>query len=281
MLSSVGKTSLYVAAARAYETDHPQRLFSDPYARFLASDEGFVLFSELRAFSPGSANDPHPGISIRTRFFDDGLLIAVRELSLEQVILVGAGMDTRAFRLPWIDRIKLFEIDRPEIFDHKEAILQNLNAKERCVRQVVVTDLQENWVAALINSGFDRHKPTAFLFEGLMFYLKPTTVVRVLETLESVACVGSWLGMDFVDAELLNSPYAQPFLSKLRQLGCPWYFGVSNPKQFLVQYGWQPRITVLGESEANYGRWTYPVSSKISTDFNHYLVTAKRTMVQY
>ncbi|MCC5603180.1 SAM-dependent methyltransferase [Nostoc favosum] len=280
MLSSVGLTSLYVAAARAYETEYRQRLFVDTYARSFAGDTGFALFSDLRSFSPGlSANDPHPGISIRTRFFDDALLMAVHELSLKQVVLVASGMDARAFRLPWMDGVQLFEVDRQEIFQYKEPILLNLNARAKCIRKVVVTDLEQNWATALTDVGFDRHKPAAFLFEGLMFYLKPATVATVLETLQSLACPGSWLGMDFVEAELLNSPYAQPFLSKLRKLGCPWLFGVSNPEQFILQYGWQPRqpkIVVLGEAEANYGRWTFPVSSTTSSVFNHYLVSARR-----
>ena len=277
MLSSVGLTSLYVAAARAYETEHPQRLFVDPYARILAGEKGFNLFSELRGFSPGvSIDSPHPGISIRTRFFDEALFMAVHKLSIQQVVLVAVGMDARAFRLPWLNNIKLFEIDRQEVFEYKEPILLNLNATALCVRQIVITDLEQNWVNALVRSGFDLHKPAAFLFEGLMFYLEPATVTVVLEALRSTTCPGSWLGMDLVGTELLTSPYAKPFLSKLKQMECPWRFGVSNPEQFLLQYGWQPSVTVLGETKANYGRWPYPVSDPTSGAFNHYLLTARR-----
>jgi methyltransferase (TIGR00027 family) len=276
MLSSVGTTSLYVAAARAYETEYPQRLFVDPYARLLAGNKGFELFAVLRAFSPGLLDEPHPGISIRTRFFDDALLSAVSELSLQQVVLVAAGMDARAFRLPWMDGVELLEVDRQEIFDYKEPILMSLNAKALCKRQVVPIDLEQDWASALTDAGFDPHKPTAFLFEGLIFYLKPYTVAALLKALQTLAYPGSWLGMDLIEAALLSSPYAQPFLNKLKQLGCPWHFGVSNPEQFLRNYGWQPTIVVLGEPEANYDRWNYPVSSPISSVFNHYLITARR-----
>lgn len=276
MLSSVGTTSLYTAAARAYETNYAHRLFVDPYAQLLAGSRGFELFSILRVFSPGLPDEPHPGISIRTHFFDNALLSAIRQLSLRQVVLVGAGMDARAFRLPEMEGIDLFEVDQPEIFDYKEPILKSLNATAFCKRQILPIDVEQDWDYALIEAGFDPHKPTAFLFEGLMFYLKPATVASVLKTLQTLAHPGSWLGIDLVEAELLNSPYAQPFLNQLKQLGCPWQFGTSNPEQFLRNYGWQATIVILGEPEANYDRWPSPASSQTSRIFNYYLITAKR-----
>ena len=121
----VGLTARWVAANRALETEHASPLYRDPYARELAGEAGFdVLYSMRTAAGMGTFNGPDPYLTIRTRFFDDALLNAVRGSSIDQVVILAAGMDARAFRLEWPTQAsgssKSIETD---VFTHKEAVL--------------------------------------------------------------------------------------------------------------------------------------------------------------
>jgi methyltransferase (TIGR00027 family) len=278
MMSPVGLTSRWVAASRARETAAANRLFEDPYAHSLAGEEGFALLSATQKALPGPpADGPDPYISIRTRFFDDALLGTVNEAGLRQVVLLAAGMDSRAFRLAWPVGVTLFEIDREEVLDYKDAVLGRLGAKAHCSRRVVRADLERDWTGPLTEAGFDTERPTAFLVEGLLVFLETAAVGSLLSALEQLAPPGSWLGVDLIGPDLLSSPYLKPFLETLKQLGCPWRFGTAEPEQLLARHGWAATIVVPGEPEANYGRWPYPVAPRDLPGIpRSYLVTARR-----
>jgi methyltransferase (TIGR00027 family) len=237
-MSPVALTSRWVAANRARESEHPDRLFDDPYAAALAGEAGFTMLAEGRKVWPeGQPEGPDPYLSIRTRFFDDALLEVVNDRSVRQVVLLAAGMDARSFRLAWPSGVTVYEIDRDEVFDHKEAVLRRLNAVPACTRRVVRADLERDWIRPLVQAGFVEGQPAAFLAEGLTMYLDNGAVTDLLTALRRAACAGSWLGIDFVSAELLSSPYLKPLHEMLERLGCPWRFGTSEPEQLLARYG--------------------------------------------
>ncbi len=170
-MSGVGNTARWIAASRAKESELALPLFSDPYARELSGDAGFELQKSMRAAMGAPGDGPDLYLSIRTKFLDDALVHAVRARGLQQVVILAAGMDTRAFRIPWPSGVKVFEVDRDEIFDHKEAVLGRAGASPSCERHVVRADLARPWAAALPAAGFERSKPAAFLVEGLLMYL--------------------------------------------------------------------------------------------------------------
>jgi methyltransferase (TIGR00027 family) len=260
----------------------PTRCSSDPFARELAGDAGFALLSSLRTgFSPTSATVPKPYFSIRTKFLDDALLAAVRASSFTQVVILAAGLDTRAFRLAWPESLVLFEVDRDDVFNHKETVLERLGAQPRCQRRLVRTDFSQPWIDGILSAGFDPSRPAAILAEGFLPYLDESVVTRLFEAIGSLACEGSWLGMDIINAEMLVSPATTPYLKKLAEIGCPWVFGVNDPEPFLAQRGWKGTIVQPGEPEANYGRWPHAaVPRPYPTVPRTYLVTASRTGVE-
>jgi methyltransferase (TIGR00027 family) len=99
-------------------------------------------------------------VAIRTRFFDDALIGACAD-GIRQVVTLGAGLDARAFRLPWPDGTRVFELDVPDVFDFKERVLADQDAKARCECVVVRVDLRLDWPAALHALGFrDDERPT-------------------------------------------------------------------------------------------------------------------------
>ena len=163
----------------------------------------------------GNFSGPDPYLTIRTRLFDDALLDAVRTGSIDQVVILAAGMDARAFRLEWPAGVRLFEVDRNDVFTHKEAILARMQARPSCDRRVVEQDLSQSWVSALVHAGFDPRRKTAFLAEGLLHYLDEPAATSLFEVLRGTAAPGSWLGLDTMNPEVLASPFnnASPSLS--------------------------------------------------------------------
>jgi methyltransferase (TIGR00027 family) len=278
-MTAVGLTARWVAANRALENDHTSPLYRDPYARELAGEAGFeVLYSMRTAAGMGAFNGPDPFLTIRTRFFDDGLLNAVRESSIDQVVILAAGMDARAFRLEWPDGLRLFEVDRDDVFTHKEAVLSRMQAKPACDRRIVRQDLAKLWTSALLDAGFDPTRKAAFLAEGLLYYLDENAVTSMFDALVSVAAPGSWLGVDAMNPEILTSPFMATYLKRLTELGCPWKFGVADPDAFMASKGWRSNIVFPGEPEASYSRWIMPVVPRTVPGLPRtFLIRATRT----
>ncbi|HEY3045734.1 MAG TPA: SAM-dependent methyltransferase, partial [Vicinamibacterales bacterium] len=242
---------------------------------------GFAMMSVTRS-AMGMANNSGPELylSIRTRFLDDALLSAVSESSIRQTVILAAGMDTRAFRLKWPAGMTVYEIDRDDVFDRKEDVLGRLNARPACDRRIIRADLAKPWVQNLLDAaGFDPARPTAILAEGLLMYLDERAAIDLFTGLKTLACEGSWIGMDVVNPEMLTSVYTAAYMKKLAELACPWTFGVSDPEAFLAEHGWRGEWITPGEPPANYGRWPFPVAPRSMPGLPRtFLVTARRAM---
>jgi methyltransferase (TIGR00027 family) len=251
--------ALFAAANRALESELAEPLFRDPFARALAGKEGMALHATLRTTTwPPNAAGPDPEQSIFTRYFDDALLRAVRTRSIRQVVLLGAELDARAFRLDWPDGVVLFEVEREAIVDRKEAVLRELRAQPRCERRVVRSALRGSWRRALPAAGFAPDRPAAILLSGELACLESAAVTRLFRELEQIAGAGSWLGTLLVGIDTIDSVFMKPFLDKRAELGWPrWRFGVREPEAFLAEHGWDAICDVAGAPEVSYGRWRY------------------------
>jgi hypothetical protein len=140
-------------------------------------------------------------------------------------------MDTRAFRIPWPSDVKVFEVDRDEIFDHKEAVLGRAGASPSCDRHVVRADLARPWAAALARGRASKSKPAAFLVEGLLMYLEESEALALLHGGRRDRGAGSWIAADVVNPEVLTSPYMARYMTALREAGSPWKFGSEIPSR--------------------------------------------------
>jgi methyltransferase (TIGR00027 family) len=247
-----------VAANRALETTRPHPLYRDPLAHVLAGNEGWAVWEGLRRSSwPGYWHGPDPYLTISIRFFDDSLTEAVRKAAIDQVVIVGAGMDTRAFRIEWPSNLQFYEVDIAEMFEHKEPVLHRLAAQPTCQRHTIVTNASGSLKRALRRAGFDPARKAAFLVERIQ-YLQPEHAERTLREISALASEGSWIGFGAVTNATLCSIFIQPFLRKLESVGLPpWTFGVDYPEEWLAPHGWKATSVVAGSPDANYGRWPY------------------------
>jgi methyltransferase (TIGR00027 family) len=254
----VAPTSRWMAAARARESERTDRLFDDPLAAALAGPQGVAWLGDMEtaAWSDGPGMYP----VVRTRFFDDFLVDACRTPAVRQVVLVAAGLDTRAFRLVWPRGTRVYEMDLPEVLDAKEDIIRASEAKANCRRVTVGVDLQEPaWPEALIGSGYQPARPSVWLIEGLLYYLSPAAVDGLLDNVRSLMAADCRIGLDVMNRWLFFSPSAWPMQAALAWRGAPGRFGTNDPEALLARHGFDAAVTQPGEQGANFGRWPAPM----------------------
>jgi methyltransferase (TIGR00027 family) len=197
-ISGVSRTAIGVAWLRAQERLRPDKLFDDPYAAdFVMGAREMMAEARSRAGDRGRAIGALFGkhVVIRTKFYDDYLLAAVAA-GCHQVVLLAAGLDTRAFRLDWPAGVRLFELDLPDLLEYKERILDAREAVSRCERTVLRVDLREDWAGRLVDAGFRPAEPTAWLIEGLLVYLGYDEAAGLLTSIDALSAPGSQLSCE-------------------------------------------------------------------------------------
>ncbi|WP_399894976.1 class I SAM-dependent methyltransferase [Streptomyces sp. BBFR51] len=222
----VGLTALLVAAARAIETHRPDSLAQDDYAehfvRAAPASAGWPV--RIRQVPDGDSN-PLWGrfaryFGLRTRVLDDFLLQSVHAGGARQVVLLGAGLDSRAFRLDWPAECVIYEIDREGVLAFKHKVLGELAATPKTTRVPIPADLRTDWVSALAAAGFDPAAPTAWLAEGLLFYLPGAAETSLISTVDRLSAEGSALAFEVkLDKDLLEYRDSPLYTSTRQQLG--------------------------------------------------------------
>ena len=241
------------AAARARESARPDRLFEDPWAEVLAGSAGCAFLERQDEVLP-----PTPIFVVRHRFFDDFLLRS-SDQEINQVVLIAAGLDTRAYRLKWPAGVRIYELDQPDVLAYKQAVLDQAGASPNCERRAVPTDLREDWATDLVAAGFERSKPTAWLAEGLLFYLPESAVGSLLSSTATLSAQGSVLGTDTMSATMLASEERRAWVRLYAESGAPFVFGTDHPADLLIAHGWQPKIHIAREIGEQLGRpWPIP-----------------------
>jgi methyltransferase (TIGR00027 family) len=201
--TSVGSTAVMVAAARAIETEQPDALIHDPYARLLVNNAGSEILWEamldpevvakIEAIDEESAARIHHmrGYqAVRTHFFDAYFADAVAA-GIRQVVILASGLDSRAYRLDWPAGTTVYEIDQPQVLDYKSSTLAESGATPSADRREVAIDLREDWPAALRAAGFDPAQRTAWLAEGLLMYLPAEAQDKLFTQIGELSPAGS------------------------------------------------------------------------------------------
>ncbi|HET7407871.1 MAG TPA: SAM-dependent methyltransferase [Mycobacteriales bacterium] len=238
-LAGVAGTAVSAARVRAMESARPDALFHDPYAAAFAAlqpqvDEG-PASAERRALAFH--------VVIRTPFYDDFLLRA----GCPQVVVLGAGLDTRAFRLAVPAQTRWFEVDRAEVFAVKDAVLTDVDPA--CSRTTVAADLTGDWSSSLQAAAFDPSVPTAWLIEGVFAYLSSTQAAHVLARVDAASAVGS--------AVAFEKPHGRRRLAAadVQATAGLWQEGLAPAElDRLRSSGWSIREHLLSEVAASYGR---------------------------
>lgn len=268
----LGITARWTASVRALESKRTDCLFNDPWAADLAGPEGEAWISQR------STESVIP-IVIRTRYFDDFLQRIADQEKIRQVVLLGAGLDTRAFRLGWPEKTRLFELDQMPVLAYKAQFLQTAGSHPRCERQTIEADLTIPWQDTLLKSGFDPNEPSGWLLEGFLFYLPNEKIGQILDEVTGLAAPGSWLGFDIINSVMLTFPLTRSWVEMQAKAGAPWIGTMDDPVGSLAGRGWQASLTQAGAEDANYGRWPFPVIPTAKPEMPHnWYVTAQKVI---
>ncbi len=200
------QTAEGIASARARESARPegQRLFHDPFARqFLSSRTRFIArHPVLRALFRWRNRRVLPGmfggLVARTRFIDDHLLACLKE-GAQQVVILGAGYDARAYRFEKVCRgIRVFEVDHPATQQVKmEKLDRLLDGLPDHVTFVPMRFNSENLEKKMAHSGYRPDLKTLFIWEGVTMYLAAEAVDATLAFVAGHAAAGSSIIFDY------------------------------------------------------------------------------------
>ena len=176
-------------------------------------------------------------LQIRTCWLDDVVtrFIEDRQGKPGQLVILGAGYDTRCLRLAQQGSMRRFEVDAPGTQAQKRALMAKVGLDDSTVRYVPCDFSTQDWLAELVKAGFDRNIPACFVWEGVSMYLPREVVVGTLEKVKALA-PGSIIGFDCVDAAWI----ANPAMKKMTErAGEPWHFGLKagEEKAFIESVG--------------------------------------------
>lgn len=200
--TSVGSTALFVAAARALEAQKPDPLAVDPYAELFCRAvggswadllDGGAADHKLKSSDFGQHFVTFQGA--RTRYFDTYFRQAT-DAGARQVVILAAGLDSRAYRLIWPEGTTVFELDRPQVLDFKREVLSSHGVQPRTERREIAVDLREDWPQALRDKGFDVNQPSAWIAEGLLIYLPASAQEQLFTGIDAMASPGSHVAVE-------------------------------------------------------------------------------------
>ena len=278
---SVGATALGVAVSRARETERENPLISDPFARVFidaAGDGVWNMFgvSEL----PAEIAEAEPDVArwldgrvdymaARTAFFD-GSFLGAAEAGVRQGVILAAGLDSRAYRLPWPDGTTVYELDQPKVLDFKSKTLREQGARPSCRRVEVAVDLRHDWPTALRQNGFDASVASVWSAEGLLPFLPAAAQDLLFERIHALTVAGSRVAVE-APGPAFNDPDARErqrslmrryseVAAKVGGREAPdfeelWYLEErADVAAWLREHGWDVSTTPAEELLARYGR---------------------------
>lgn len=267
--TGVGTTATMVAAARAIATN-AGRLIDDPWAAPLVHAVGIEFFTQLidgglnpvglGDFTTERVSQLVDGMAVRTKFFDD-FFRAAGASGIRQAVILASGLDSRAYRLPWLAGTTVYEIDQPQVIDFKTATLSRLGAKPLAQHHALGVDLRDDWSTALRETGWNADEPTAWCAEGLLIYLPPEAQDQLFDTIVALSTPASMIATDFapgivdLDAERAaaasTAMAAQGLNMNMRSLIFP------GPRRSAMDYlgerGWKVTATTISELHSRNG----------------------------
>lgn len=287
--TEVVKSANSIAALRAIESARGEEaLFIDPWAEALSGRIGVgatgtaavasgASSSSSSIASGGKGKGDKGRIAIRTKFFDDAVVEALRraheaEPSREKhVVFLGAGFDTRAWRLRApSDACKalttVFEVDVKSVLREKREKMGDPPLSLCRGRAEAYADIErDDWLAKLERVGFtsgDAH--VIWVFEGLLYYLAPRVVRRVIATAAKVSTPGgSTLIASVVNRASVRRAKSAPWRTKFRRAfkleptpaKAQWKSWCDAPESYFRPWRTQTAAQ-LGDPNCSFGRWS-------------------------
>jgi methyltransferase (TIGR00027 family) len=229
LIRSISDTARWVAYHRATESDRPDAIFRDPYARRLAGERGEMIARRLK--------ENAWAIAIRTYLFDSAITRLLAREPIEMVVNLAAGLDSRPYRLELNPSLRWVEVDLEEILDSKRQMLAN--EKPRCQLEVITQHLGDVAERGKLFSRLNQQAGNILLVtEGLLSYLDDEKVAALAADLHAQPHFHYWL------AEII-SPKVLQFINRkwerhFKAANAPMTFAPADWRQFYRDRSWEP-----------------------------------------
>lgn len=231
LIRNVSDTALWAAVYRAAESERPDALFRDPFARNLAGERGKQIADAV----PAGARADWAWV-MRTWLVDEILVEQLRE-GVDMVVNLAAGLDTRPYRMQLPRALQWIEVDLPGILDYKEEVLAG--EQPACALERVRLDLADVAGRRQLCDRLGRRASKALIItEGLLIYLTAEEVGELARDLAAPPGFQRWV-LDIASPGLLR--LLQKNLNpQLARAGSPLKFGPPEGPELFVPYGWKP-----------------------------------------
>jgi len=235
---NASRTALMVAAYRARASERSEPLISDPWARALAGPEGEAIADGVDRF----LHDRELWVALRTAWLDEQVRRFVRG-GFRQVVVLGAGFDTRAARLT-TPGVRFFEVDHPASQREKLERLASLAGYPRDAATYVECDFEHHdFLERLVASGFDAGAPAVVTWEGVTMYLQESAVRHTLARVALGCEPHSVLLFDHLMKKIVDDSrrHEHEVVTRafVEDLGERFVFGTNDPLPMLYEEGFR------------------------------------------
>jgi methyltransferase (TIGR00027 family) len=241
LINHISDTALWIAAYRAQETERPDAVFKDPLAKKLAGTRGY----EMVAITPETEKMAFAMVT-RTTALDRLVLSALRK-GIDTVINLGAGLDTRPYRLNLPAQLQWIEVDFPHLIKYKNDMLAN--DKPVCQLERIASDLSKDKERNDLFHRLGKQTQKALIItEGVIGYLTNEQAAALSKDIYAIPTFQYWM-MDYNQGKLRRNRYSKKLDKQL--VKTPLRFSEKYPLQFFSQHGWhvEENIFILDEAD--------------------------------
>lgn len=230
LITHVSDTARWVAMYRAMETDRPDALFRDPYARRLAGEKGAEIVTTMRNVRAWAW--PH---IVRTATLDDLIRRCVRQ-GADAVLNLAAGLDARPWRLDLPPALTWIDVDYPDLLAYVRE--QLASERPRCVIQWEPADLADDAQrTALFARVGAAHGKVLVVSEGLLIYLGAGPVAALADDLHAQSSF-RWWALDIASPRLLKM-MRRSHSKQMAQANAEFLFAPAENTAFFAPHGWK------------------------------------------
>jgi methyltransferase (TIGR00027 family) len=243
-MRAASRTAIMVAAYRGRASTGANPVCDDPWALRLAGPEGEALSRRWDEHSPSM----ELWMGLRTRYIDDCVLRALGR-GVRQVVILGAGLDTRAARLGR-EGVRFFEVDQPASQSDKRERLSRFEGYPMAAATFVPCDFErDDFIERLQQAGFNTTEPACLVWEGVIYYLREEAARSTLGRIAAELDPRSLLVFDYLNTKMAKS---SPRLRQedramkgiIEELGEPMQFGIDDPTPLMAELGYRFLRTV-------------------------------------
>ena len=229
VISHVSDTALWVAIYRAMESERPDAIFKDPYARRMGGARGEAIVRHM----PSGTAMAWPMI-VRTAVMDEIIMRTVAQGAVT-VLNLAAGLDARAFRLALPSTLRWFDVDFPDMIAYRREHLDRVTPG--CVHEHVAADLLDAEARRAVFAKAAAQGPVLVVAEGLLVYLTEAQVSDLARALHEEAAMRWWL-IDIASPRLM-AMLAKTWGKRLAAGGAPFKFAPAEGTAFFAPLGWR------------------------------------------